>query len=285
MAEEGVQRRPLLGVIGLGQVGTALKHVLEFYGDVVGYDAKSTLPWKPILGTSVAFVCVQTPGSPGGRLDCGCVDQVLTRLEQDNYLGVVVVRSTLRVGYMDGARKRFPSLRLVYLPEFLREKSRLQWSVNPDRVVIAGKDRDLRLVLSCFSWVEDAPVLRMSYREAELGKLAHNAFIATKVSFTNEVEQISKEWGADPELVMSVVTADRRVRSREHLHPGLGPYDGSCVPKDTRELVSVAKDPVLLRAVEEVNKKVIDRVLKASGQRDLPVVATAAARTVTEETK
>lgn len=285
MAEEGAQRRPLLGVIGLGQVGTTLKHVLEFYGDVVGYDVKSTLPWKPILGTRVAFVCVQTPGGSDGRLDCSCVDQVLTHLEQDNYSGVAVIRSTVRVGYMDGARMRFPSLRLVYLPEFLRERSRFQWSTNPDRIVVAGDDDDVRLVLYCFDWVEDAVVLRMSYREAELGKLAHNAFIATKVSFTNEVEQISKEWGADPELVMSVVTADRRVRSREHLRPGLGPYDGSCVPKDTRELVSVAKDPVLLRAVEEVNKKVIDRVLKAGGRQALPAAATTTAGTVTEETK
>ena len=71
------------------------------------------------------------------------------------------------------------------------------------------------------------PGATMTFREAELGKLAHNAYIATKVSFTNEIEQICNEQGADPEEVMSVVSADRRVGSREHLRPGLGPYEGS----------------------------------------------------------
>jgi UDPglucose 6-dehydrogenase len=265
MTEEGAQRRPLLGVIGLGQVGKALKHVLGFEQEVVGYDLKLPHPWELVLATDIVFVCVQTPGGNNGRLDCSQVDQVLSRLQGDGYQGVVAVRSTVGVGYMDGARTRFPSLRLVYLPEFLRERSRLSWTANPDRIVIAGDDEDVKIVLSALSGIiEDAPILRMSYRDAEIGKLAHNAFIATKVSFTNEVEQICVEQGADPDQVMSVVTADRRVRSKEHLRPGLGPYDGRCVPKDTSELSSVAKDPVLLPAVQEVNRRATVRFRQVS---------------------
>jgi len=253
MEDTREERRPRLGVIGLGSVGKALRHTLSFYYDVVGYDLRESPPWEPILGTDAVFVCVSTPGGVDGRLDCGSVRDVLGRLADGGYRGLVAVRSTVRVGFMEEVSQVFSELRLVYFPEFLRERSRLQWSVCPDRLVVGGDPVECERVLSYFDWVEEAPRLRMTFREAEIGKLAHNAFIATKVSFTNEIERICREQGADPEEVMSVVGADRRVGSREHLHPGLGPYEGSCVPKDTRELRLVASNPVLLAAVETVN--------------------------------
>ena len=98
----------------------------------------------------------------------------------------------------------------------------------------------------------------MSHIDAEIGKLGHNAYIATKVSFTEEMEQISREHSADPHHVMSVIHADRRVKSKEHLRPGLGPYGGKCVPKDTRELINASHTTTLLSAVESVNENAKD---------------------------
>lgn len=253
MGESAHRERARIGVVGLGVVGTAFAHTMSWFHEVVGYDLVGDYAWEPILQTNVVFVCVSTPGSPNGRLDCRNVDNVLERLSADRFSGPIVVRSTVRVGYMDEASQRHPSLRLVYAPEFLRERSRLQWSVNPDRIVLAGKSVDVAAVRQLFNWVEDAPTLIMSYKEAELGKLAHNAYIATKVSFTNEIEHICEKYGADPANVMRVVTSDRRVISPEHLRPGLGPYSGSCVPKDTRELTTAGGDTPLLNAVEQVN--------------------------------
>lgn len=255
MEDRSAKRRPRLGVIGLGNVGTALKHTLSFYHDTVGYDIRKDFPWEPILETDAVFVCVSTPEGVDGRLDCQSVRDVLGRLTVSGYRGVVAVRSTVRIGFMEEVSRVFPGLRLVYFPEFLRERSRLQWSVCPDRLVVGGDPVDCERVLSYFDWVEEAPRLQMTFRDGELGKLAHNAFIATKVSFTNEIDRICREQGADPEEVMSVVAADRRVGSKEHLRPGLGPYEGSCVPKDTRELRLVASNPVLLAAVEAVNEE------------------------------
>lgn len=254
MEDRSAKRRPQLGVIGLGNVGNALRHTLSFYHDTVGYDIRMDSPWRPILETDAVFVCVSTPEGADGRLDCGNVRDVLSRLATDGYGGLTVVRSTVRVGFMDGASRAFPRLRLVYFPEFLRERSRLQWSVCPDRLVVGGDPTNCERVLSYFDWVEEAPRLQMTFRDAEIGKLAHNAFIATKVSFTNEIERICREKGADAEQVMSVVAADRRVGSKEHLRPGLGPYAGSCVPKDTHELRLAGSNPVLLTAVEAVNE-------------------------------
>ena len=248
-------QRSRIGVVGLGAVGKALAHTMSWFHDVVGFDIQGSYDWEPVLSTSAVFVCVSTPEDSTGRLDCRNVDDVLKRLNLGHYSGLIIIRSTLRIGYMESAVRRFPNLRLVYSPEFLRERSRLQWSVNPDRLVLAGAPGDVEMVRKIFNWIQDAPTLVMSYKDAEIGKLAHNAFIATKVSFTNEIEQICARCGADPDNVMKVVSSDRRVGSREHLRPGLGPYSGSCVPKDTRELLHAGGETTLLQAVEKVNDK------------------------------
>lgn len=244
-----------VGIVGLGYVGGALKHALDFFFEVSGYDIKGKYDWTKILASDIVFVCVPTDGGKDGRLDCSQVTNVLEKLRKDDYTGIVVIRSTLRVGYMEFATKSFPTLRLVYSPEFLRQRSRLQWTVNPDRIVMSGKEEDVKKALEFFRWAEEAEILVMDYRSAEIGKLANNAFIATKVSFTNEIQSICEKLGADPEKVMSVIMTDRRVRSKEHLRPYLGGYGGSCIPKDTMELITSAGNPVLLSAVNEVNKK------------------------------
>ena len=247
-----------VGIIGLGAVGSAVRHALSFYHSCVGYDIKGEGAWNEILKTQAVFICVPTDEGVNDRLDCSAVDDVLSRLEGSRYSGICVIKSTVGIRYTDSAVRRFPRLRLVYMPEFLREKSNFTWFVNPDRIVISGQERDVDAVLELFSWVdgldETVPVLRMSHIDAEIGKLGHNAYIATKVSFTEEMEQISSEHGADPNQVMSVIHADRRVKSREHLRPGLGPYGGKCVPKDTRELINASHATTLLRAVESVNE-------------------------------
>ena len=262
-------RSPRLGVIGLGNVGRALYHTLSFYHDTVGYDLKRGEPWGPILATEALFVCVQTPVGRDGRLDPTRVRDVLARLERDGYRGLVAVRSTVGIGFMDDAAEEFPGLRLVYFPEFLRERSRLQWSICPDRLVVGGAPALTAELLTYFEWAEEARRIRMSFREAEIGKLAHNAFIATKVSFTNEIERICEEQGASADAVMRVVTADRRVASEEHLRPGLGPYGGSCVPKDTSEL-RVAGRSSFLEAVEAANARASERQGRMNGRLATP---------------
>ncbi|MDD4254431.1 MAG: hypothetical protein PHP59_03555 [Methanofollis sp.] len=256
-----------VGIVGLGAVGSAVKHALRFYYPrTTGYDIKDIKgsgSWSDILETEVAIITVSTPEGIDSRLDCSAVDNVLSRLNESRYSGICVIKSTVGVGYTDSAVRRFPRLRIVYMPEFLREKSNFTWFVNPDRIVVSGDDQDIDTVLELFTWVDGlndtVPVLRMSHIEAEIGKLAHNARIALLVSFTNEIEQISQDHGADPNRVMSVIHADRRVQSQEHLRPGLGPYGGKCVPKDTRELINASHNTVLLRAAETVNNTLLNK--------------------------
>ena len=260
------QNRTRVGVIGIGAVGEALVYTLSWFHEVIPYDKKGSYAFEPILSADLILVCVDTPQGPDGRLDCKNVRDVLARLQAGGFGGVVVVRSTVHVGFMDQATRAYPKLHLVYFPEFIRERSRLPWTVCPDRLVVAGDQPDIRALLRVFDWVEDVPVLQMSFVEAELGKLAHNAFIATKVSFTNEIERISEKYGADPDNVMRVVIADRRVKSSAHLVPRKGTFNGRCVPKDTHELLLAGDGSALLEAVEEVKEEFDQRERQKSAR-------------------
>jgi UDPglucose 6-dehydrogenase len=259
--EKSKETKNRVGIIGLGSVGKAVKHGMCFYYDCVSYDIVGNYKWEDILNTSIVFICVSTPEGEGGRLDCSNIDNVLLRLSESEYKGIVVIKSTIRIGFMEHASRVYPALRLVYMPEFLRENSSFTWFVNPDRLVISGNEADIEETLPYFHWVESAEILKIDHKSAEVGKLAHNAYIATKVSFTNEIEQICHEHGAEQYHVMSVIWADRRVKSNEHLQPNLGPYEGKCVPKDTRELIHSSMNAILLQAVENVNQKLIDERL------------------------
>lgn len=246
----------IVGVIGLGSVGKSVKQTFSYFYPTRGYDILGDYSWEKILESSILFICVPTPEGQYGRLDCSIVTNVLEKLSRDGYNGIIVIKSTIGVGFMDTSLQQYPELRIVYMPEFLREKDCFSWFIAPDRLVISGDPDDIEETLEYFDWVDgDIPRLRMSHREAEIGKLAHNAFIAVKVSFTNEIETICRDNHADPEKVMSVIWADRRVKSKEHLKPNLGPYGGKCVPKDTRELMNASKNYILLRAAEKVNEQ------------------------------
>jgi UDPglucose 6-dehydrogenase len=253
---------PCIGVIGLGSVGWAVIHGMSQFYRCAGYDIYGDYEWEEILQSDTAFICVSTPEGSEGRLDCSNIDAVLTRLSDSYYSGLVIIKSTIRIGYMEVAIAKFPELRMVYMPEFLREKSSFTWFVNPDRLVVSGNEKDMDEALSYFTWVEGVKILKMDHRSAEIGKLAHNAFIATKVSFTNEIETICRENNGIPESVMSVIWADRRVCSNAHLRPGMGSYDGKCVPKDTHELIITTSNLMLLRAVEEVKNSFSQKKIK-----------------------
>jgi len=263
------------GVIGLGSVGWAVIHGLSPWYSYTGYDIAGTYSWDKILETSIVFISVSTPSSDNGRLDCSAVHAVLQRLYNDRYSGCIVIKSTISVGFMDQMITQHPKLRLLYMPEFLRERTSFTWFTNPDRIIISGNDDDVKEVLSYFSWVSSkVPLLRMSHISAEIGKLAHNAYIATKVSFTNEVEKICAENGADAFDVMSTIWADRRVNSQEHLTPYLGPYGGKCVPKDTRELINSGNQRLLLSAVETINAQTPEIMAESQDLVLVTIIAT-----------
>ena len=233
-----------VAVVGWGSVGDAAVQGIRPHHEVVGFDIDGRGDWREVMRTELALVCVNTDASGDSKLDMTNIFDVCADFYAGGYSGLVVIKSTLNPGTMDTLGTQFPGLRLSYMPEFLREKDAVDWFANPDRIVVSGEEGDVEFALSFFEWVsESVPRLRMTHLEAELGKLAHNAYIATKVTFTCEIERICNSFSADPMPVMQTVWTDRRVKNPSHLTPGLGGFDGKCVPKDTAALASVDSDP------------------------------------------
>ena len=231
-----------IGIIGLGSVGKAAYSTMREYHEVTGYDIDGRGNWNDILETDVVLVCVSTNGSEKGFLDMTNIHSVVQRLNDSSYNGLVVLKSTLQPRTTDGLKEKFPKVRLSYVPEFLREKDAEEWFRNPDRIVYSCRDQDEATLLQSFDWVNHiVPRIRMSNLEAEFGKLAHNSYIATKVTFTCEVERLCRINSIDASKVMEVVWRDRRVDNPSHLTPYLGGFGGKCVPKDT--LALAMEDP------------------------------------------
>lgn len=242
-----------VGVVGLGSVGSAVFEVMSQYHEMVGYDVDGRGSIEDLLNTEANLVCVPTNATDTGELDMSAVDAVCNEFSRNRYQGIIVMKSTLHPGTMERLECHYTNLKLVYMPEFLREKDAKEWFQSPDRLVASGVAQYVSAALELFSWVpENIPRLRMSHTEAEIAKLAHNAYIATKVTFTCEIERICEAKNADPLMVMEVVWSDRRVQNPAHLTPGLGGFGGKCVPKDTlslRQLDGKENDESLLAFV------------------------------------
>lgn len=243
-----------IGVIGLGAVGQTIFHVMKFFhNNVLGYDKyKPSSSFKNVCDTDIIFIAVPTDENQG-RLDCSIVMDVLKKLEAISYNGIVCIKSTVNVNFLKEARKF--SVRIVYLPEFLHERSRLADFICPDHIVMSGEEEDLKTLKKVFYWVDDTKLFFVDDRTAEITKLAINAFAATKISFANEIGIICKEVGANAEKVMEILSKNRRC-APEYTDPTRGPYGGRCLPKDTRELINCTNKSILLKSVEELNEKI-----------------------------
>src|SRR3954454_1231766 len=209
----------------------------------------------------IAFVCVDTPPLYSGDADLSRVWRVVEELPDVRDRIVLVMKSTVPVGTGAQIRTRLDAAGLAHVgyvsnPEFLAEGSALRDFRNPDRVVIgdfAAADGDAVGALYEFA---DAPLLRCDVASAEMIKMASNAFLATRISFINEIANVCETTGADVDAVAQGVGLDHRL-GPHFLRAGIG-YGGSCFPKDASALKQLASNSgyhfQLLSAVIEVNE-------------------------------
>ncbi len=235
-----------------------------------------------IEGALVIFIAVGTPPKPDGSADLKYVDQVAKEIaESMNGYKVIVNKSTVPVGtgkrvkgIIQKHQKTTSRFSMVSNPEFLREGSAIDDFMRPDRVVIGAEDseavaimRDLYAPL----YLIETPIVTTNIETAELIKYASNAFLATKISFINEIAAVCDQVGADVHHVAKGMGLDGRI-GRKFLHAGPG-YGGSCFPKDTSALVDIAQKAgyefKIVRAAIEVNEKQrqvgFDKILALAG--------------------
>ena len=228
-----------------------------------------------IQGSDYAFLAVSTPEGEGGQADVSAVEKATAAIAEamDGPL-VIVNKSTVPIGTGDmvseivASRNSQHKAEVVSNPEFLREGTALQDFMHPDRVVIGAHDRAVAEVVARLYEPLDAPVLITDIYTAEMIKYASNAFLATKISFINEISRIAERVNADVKVVSEGMGLDRRI-GPHFLDAGIG-YGGSCFPKDVKALAAIAErydyHPELLTAVMEINRD--QRTLAVDKLRD-----------------
>lgn len=216
----------------------------------------------------VIFLAVGTPPQSDGSPNLSFVEAAAQSIAQHmNGYKVIVTKSTVPIGtgeWLRGLIREKQKARLnfgiVSNPEFLREGAAINDFMRPDRVVIGSRDEEAIAIMRDLYrplYLIEAPFVITSLEAAELTKYAANAFLATKISFINEIANMCESIGCDVHDVARAIGMDRRIGNK-FLHPGPG-FGGSCFPKDTQALASVARqfgrDSLIVDAVIEVNRR------------------------------
>lgn len=234
-----------------------------------------------VRGNDVIFCAVGTPEGEGGAVDLSQVDAVAREIGRHmTGYRLVVQKSTVPVGTARRIKKIIEEnqtdahdVDVVSNPEFLREGSAVEDFMRPDRVVVgADSERAFEVMRSIYKalYLIRTPIVETTPETAELVKYASNAFLATKISFINEVANLCEKVGADVQGVAYAMGLDRRIGPK-FLHAGAG-YGGSCFPKDTKALVSIAEgagaEARIVAAAIDVNEaqklRMVAKVLEAA---------------------
>ncbi|HEV7667016.1 MAG TPA: UDP-glucose/GDP-mannose dehydrogenase family protein [Thermoanaerobaculia bacterium] len=235
-----------------------------------------------IEAAQVIFIAVGTPPLPDGSADLTFIREVATSIGKHlNGYKVVVTKSTVPIGtgkmieeiVRTGSSERHP-FAVVSNPEFLREGSAIEDFMQPDRVVIGTRDpRAIEMMLDVYSPLHaaDVPFVITDVESAELIKYASNGFLATKISFINEIAVLCEALGANVEVVARGMGLDNRIGPK-FLHAGPG-FGGSCFPKDTRAVAQIARDhgrefriiEAVLAVNVETQSRMVDKIADELG--------------------
>jgi UDPglucose 6-dehydrogenase len=222
-------------------VGNAREKRLDFTTDLS----------QPVAEADAVFIAVGTPSRRGdGHADLSYVHAAAAEIAPAlTGFTVVITKSTVPVGTGDEVERIIREIRpdadaaVVSNPEFLREGAAIVDFKHPDRIVVGTNDERARRVMAELYrplYLNQAPILYTSRRTAELIKYAANAFLATKITFINEVAELCEKVGADVQQIARGIGLDNRIGSK-FLHAGPG-YGGSCFPKDTIALIKTGQD-------------------------------------------
>jgi len=219
---------------------------------------------ESLKDTEFVFIAVGTPSGVDGEADLQYVEAAARSVAERMIAPLIIInKSTVPVGTGDWVaeivhkyQKSKVQFSVVSCPEFLREGSAITDFMNPHRIVLGSMDREAAEKVARLHLPLRAPIVVTDLRTAEMIKYASNAFLATKISFINEIANICEALGADVKEVAVGMGYDARI-GRQFLEAGLG-YGGSCFPKDVLALARMAEikgsHPQLLRAVMDINK-------------------------------
>ncbi|NIQ04399.1 MAG: UDP-glucose/GDP-mannose dehydrogenase family protein [Candidatus Korarchaeota archaeon] len=282
-----------ISIIGSGTVGYAVgKGFSEFGHDVLFCDVSEKRMGKlKEIGENaicenkvrdITFIAVPAPTKNDGTIELRYLTDALRDVgvqlrEREDYPHIVI-KSTILPHLLRGkliplleetSRKKVSEdFGFCYNPEFLREKHAQEDFMHPDRIILGACDTRTAKTLEELYRPFDAPIYQVGLEEAAMAKYVANNFLSTKISYFNEMYLIAKEWGIDPDMVSTLVKADRRIS--EYGTVGGREFGGRCLPKDLNAFLHFSNkknNPKILQAVKQVNDKMKD----SKHRRDIEV--------------
>ena len=258
----------MIGIIGQGFVGNAIYQKFKNYFNVLTYDldkSKCNSTFTDLIMCNTIFLCLPTPMNTDGSCNVDILEKELSNLDliADNQEveKTIVIKSTVSPGTTARWNSLYQSLNLVFNPEFLTEANAVEDFNNQSRIILGGPRPATTELRRLYSKVfPKAHIIKTDSTHAEMVKYLTNSFLATKVSFANEIYQICDKLKVDYDKVVEYATLDDRL-GKSHWqvpgHDGDFGFGGHCLPKDLSALIFLAMnlntDTNVLNAVEETN--------------------------------